>query len=124
VHGGTVPGVVVEVVGVVHLGGLVDQGRLGRRRGLVPLRRAGAIACRGEKENGITGCETEDVGLGFRVCGSPSPPAMAGSVEVGARTSRVEEDGESGMLFAKHVWVGLWGFDKYRRSWGPGPTFG
>jgi hypothetical protein len=52
---GTVAGVVVEVVGVVHLGGLVDQSCLRWRRGLVPLRRAGAIACRGEKGRGSRG---------------------------------------------------------------------
>jgi hypothetical protein len=78
----------------------------------VPLRRAGAIACRGEKENGITGCETEDVGLGFRVCGSPSPPAMAGSaVEVGAGTdewSRRRRRESDAMWYTYRMGCGAW----------------
>jgi hypothetical protein len=94
---GTVAGIVVEVIGVVHLGCLVDQSRLQWRRGLVPLRRAGAVACGGEK-GAASQNVTRRISVGLRISASPSPPAMAGSedaVEVGARTSRVEEDYET-----------------------------
>jgi hypothetical protein len=46
-RGVTIADVVIDVIGVVQFGGLVNRPR--RRRGLVPLRRAGAIACRGER---------------------------------------------------------------------------
>jgi hypothetical protein len=56
-------GIVIEVIGIVVLGALVHQGRLRRGRGLVPLRRAVAIAC-GVEERGTT--STREVYEGVR----------------------------------------------------------
>jgi hypothetical protein len=108
VRGGTVAGVVVEVVGVVHLGGLVDQGRLGWRRGLVPLRRAGAIACRGERGTASRGVARRRgywSDLGFPAHRRRRPWLRARSGGGRCAVSRVEEDGEGQMLCGERIWI-------------------
>ena len=70
---GTVERVLVEVIGVVELGALVHQGRLRRRRGLVPLRPAVAIVCRGEERGATSTGEPREGVRGGHACLGPPP---------------------------------------------------
>jgi hypothetical protein len=92
----TIVGVVIKVISVVELGALVHQGCFRRRRGLVPLRRAVPIACRGGDRG--TASRGEAVGCTWRGLGLGSPPHRRRRPWLGPRRRRRQVVGGSARI--------------------------